>query len=108
MTDGTTWVRLAAAGKIGKGEMQAASHGKRKIAIFHLEDDTWCATDNVCSHAFALLTEGFLDGEEVECPLHAGKFNVRNGKGLCAPIDKDIASYAVRVEGADVLVALPG
>lgn len=107
MTDGANWVRLAAVKQIGKGDMFAASVGKRKIAIFHLEDDSWHATDNVCTHAFALLTEGFLDGEEVECPLHAGKFNVRNGKGLCAPIDGDLATYPVRIDGVDVMVAIP-
>lgn len=107
MSDGANWVRLAAVKQIGKGEMFGASVGKRRIAIYHLEDDSWHATDNICSHAFAMLTEGFLDGDEVECPLHAGKFNVRNGKGLCAPIDGDIASFKVRIDGADVLVDLP-
>jgi len=62
----------------------------------------------VCTHAFALLTEGFLDGEVIECPLHAGRFDVRTGKGLCAPIETDLATYQVRVDGADVLVAVPG
>ncbi len=108
MTDGANWVRLAGVKQVGKGEMFAASAGKRKIAIYHLEDDSWHATDNVCTHAFALLTEGFLEGDEIECPLHAGRFSVRSGKGLCAPIDADLNSYAVRIDGADVLVNIPG
>jgi len=108
MSEAGNWVRVAGIKQVGRGEMFAASVGKRKIALFHLEDGSWHATDNVCTHAFALLTEGFLDGEVIECPLHAGRFDVRTGKGLCAPIETDLATYQVRVDGADVLVAVPG
>lgn len=107
MSEAANWIRVAGVKQIGVGEMFAASIGKRKIGVFHLEDGSWHATDNVCTHAFALLTEGFLDGDEIECPLHAGKFSVRTGKGLCAPIDADLATYPVKIEGADVLVGVP-
>ena len=107
MSEAGNWIRVAGVKQVGRGEMFAASVGKRKIAVFHLDDDSWHATDNVCTHAFALLTEGFLEGDTIECPLHAGRFDVRSGKGLCAPIDADLASYPVRVDGTDVLVAVP-
>ena len=108
MSEAGNWTRVAGVKQIGPGEMFAASIGKRKIAVFHLEDGSWHATSNVCTHAYALLTEGFLDGTTVECPLHAGQFDVTTGKGLCAPIDEDLEVYAVRIDGADVLVNLPG
>lgn len=107
MSEAGNWTRVAGVKQVPAGEMLGVSIGKRKIAIYHLEDDSWAATDNVCSHAFALLTEGWLDGDSVECPLHSGRFDVRSGKGLCAPIDKDIATFPIRVEGADVFVSVP-
>ncbi len=67
----------------------------------------WFCTDNVCTHAFALLTEGWLEGHLIECPLHNGQFDVRTGKGMGAPITEDLRTYAVKIEGNDVLVALP-
>ena len=88
-------------------QMPVSSIGKRKIGVFHLEDGSWHAIDNVCSHAFALLTEGFLDGDEIECPLHAGSFDCRTGKGQGAPIEEDLKTYAVRIAGDDILIELP-
>ena len=108
MDDTAKWVRVASVKQVGLGDMLAAEAGGKKIALFHLEDDSWHAIENVCTHAYALLTEGWLDGDAIECPLHAGRFDVRTGKGLSAPIEEDVASFPVRIEGTDVLVALPG
>jgi nitrite reductase/ring-hydroxylating ferredoxin subunit len=107
MDDAAKWVRVASAKQVGKGEMFAADAGGRKVAVFHLDDDSWHAIENVCTHAYALLTDGWLEGDCVECPLHAGRFDVRTGKALTAPVDEDVATFPVRVDGTDVLVALP-
>jgi nitrite reductase/ring-hydroxylating ferredoxin subunit len=108
MDDSPKWLRVAQAGDVAQGEMRAVEAGGRKIALYHLDDDTWAATDNVCTHAFAMLTDGYLDGDVIECPLHAGRFSVRDGKGLCAPIEQDLAAYPVRLDGDAVLIGLPG
>ncbi len=107
MTEVATWVRVAAAKDIPPGEMLAIEAGGRKVAVFHLDDGSWHAIDNLCTHAYALLTDGWLEGAEIECPLHAGRFDVRTGKALCAPVDEDVATYAVRLDGAEVLLGLP-
>jgi len=70
-------------------------------------DGTWCASDNLCTHAAARLTDGWLEGCTIECPLHAGRFDLRTGAGQGAPIEDDLLVYPVRVEGDDVLVQLP-
>jgi nitrite reductase/ring-hydroxylating ferredoxin subunit len=44
----------------------------------------------------------------IECPLHAGQFDVRTGKALCAPVEKDVETFEVRLSGADLEVRLPG
>ena len=51
----------------------------RDIAIYTVGDAVY-ATDNLCTHGHARLCDGFLDGHEIECPLHQGKFDVRDGK----------------------------
>lgn len=43
-------------------------------------------THNICIHAYALLSDRWLDGDVIECPLHGGHFEAKTGKGLGAPI----------------------
>ena len=102
------WVRVAATGDVAEGAAMPGEINALSLAIYHLADGKFYCTDNICTHAFALLTDGWLDGNVIECPLHAGQFDVCTGKGLCAPIEEDIKTFAVKIDGDDVLVDLPG
>ncbi len=101
------WVRVAAVGEVAPGSVLAVEVGGRHLAVYCLEEGEVCVIDNVCTHAFALLSEGWLEDGVIECPLHAGQFDVRTGKGLCAPIEKDLEVFPARIDGADILVQLP-
>ena len=81
----------------------AMKSGDKQIAVYNVEGEIY-ATDNICTHAFALLTDGFLDGDIIECPLHGGCFNVKTGEGQGAPISEDIKTYPVRVNGDTIEV----
>jgi naphthalene 1,2-dioxygenase system ferredoxin subunit len=50
----------------------------------------------------------FLEGHEIECPLHQGRFDVRTGKAMCAPLTEDLRSYPVKIEGGRVFLAFEG
>ena len=108
MDDGAKWVRVAGTGDLGAGEMKPVAVAGLKLALYHLEDGSWHASDNLCTHAFAVLTEGWLDDCYIECPLHSGRFDLRTGAGQGAPIEDDLKIYPVRVEGSDVLVQVTG
>ena len=77
----------------------------KDLALYSVEGEIF-ATDNICTHGHARLCEGFLEGHEIECPLHQGKFDVRNGKPTCAPVTEAIRSYPVKIEGGRVWLAL--
>ena len=77
--------------------------GKTDIAIYRLEGELY-ASDDICTHAYASLAAGFQEGAEVECPLHEGRFNVKNGRALCAPITEDLKTYEVKVDNGAVFV----
>ena len=62
------------------------------------------ATDNLCTHGAARMSDGFLEGREIECPLHQGRFDVCTGKAMCAPLTQDLRVYPVRIENKRVLV----
>lgn len=107
MSEAANWVRVARAGDVPPGEMQAVEAGGKQIVLFHLDDGSWAATDNVCTHAFALLSDGWLEGGVIECPLHAARFDVCTGKVLGPPAEQDLGTYPVRVDGDAVLLGLP-
>src|ERR1700751_5545189 len=65
------------------------------------------ATGNICTHAEALLSDGMLDGCEIECPLHMGRFDIRTGEALTSPVEIDIPTYRVRVAGETLEICLP-
>ena len=102
-----TWVRVAATADIAEGTAMPVDANGLQLAVYHLADGTWHCTDNICTHAYALLTDGWLEGTTIECPLHAGQFDVCTGKGLGAPIEEDLKTFPVRIDGDDVLVGLP-
>ncbi|MDE2007024.1 MAG: non-heme iron oxygenase ferredoxin subunit [Rhodospirillales bacterium] len=101
-----TWVRVAAAADVAEGSAIGVRVGDREIALYHLPGGEFRATDNICSHEYAQLSDGWLENGEIECPLHAARFDIRSGKALCAPAEKDIAVFEVKREGADLLVKL--
>ncbi|SDV47290.1 non-heme iron oxygenase ferredoxin subunit [Chitinasiproducens palmae] len=76
-----------------------------KVGIFRV-DGEFFALDDICTHGAALLSDGFLEGHEVECPLHAGLVDVRTGCALTAPIVRDTRRHQVKVTDGQLLVRL--
>ncbi|HXZ01303.1 MAG TPA: non-heme iron oxygenase ferredoxin subunit [Stellaceae bacterium] len=107
MADGDHWVTVTRRAAVGVGEVMAVEAGGKPIALYNV-DGTIYASDNVCTHAYAHLSDGWLDGDVIECPLHAGRFEVKTGKGLGPPVPCDLKVYPVRVVGEDVQVQLSG
>jgi naphthalene 1,2-dioxygenase ferredoxin component len=77
----------------------------REIALYSVAGKIF-ATSNLCTHGNARLCDGFLEGEEIECPLHQGRFNVRSGQALCAPLTQDLRCYPVKIENGKVFLAI--
>jgi naphthalene 1,2-dioxygenase ferredoxin component len=101
------WVTVAARSALAEGEMMGVTVSGKEIALYNVADTIY-ATENICTHAFARLSDGLLMGEEIECPLHAGRFDVRTGKGLGPPVPCDLKTYRVRVIGDEIQVAIAG
>ena len=73
-----------------------------RIAIFHSDNDEWYALNDTCSHADASLADGWIEDEEVECPMHSARFNLATGKVLSLPATTDVQAHRVEVRGSDV------
>jgi len=106
MGEADNWIWVAAVSDVAKGTAIPVEIMGMSLAVYHLDDGSVWVTDNICTHAFALLTDGWFEGHLIECPLHAGQFDVRTGKGCGSPIEKDLKTFPVRIEGENVLVGL--
>lgn len=100
------WVRAAARDELRADDVVAAVVDGREVALYWVGDEV-LATDNLCTHGEARLSEGFLLDDCIECPLHQGQFSVRTGAPLCEPVTEPIRTYPVRVVGDAVEVGLP-
>lgn len=74
------------------------------VAVFRTEDGDLYALDDTCTHAVASLSEGFIEDDTVECPVHMAKFCLKTGKPTCPPATKPVATHPVVVEGDDIFV----
>lgn len=99
-----TWKHACPLDKLADGEPYGVKLGEQNVALYKVDDKVF-ATDNVCSHAFALLSDGFLEGHVVECPLHGAMFDVRTGK-CQSNTYTDIKAFAVDLRDGEVYVNL--
>lgn len=99
------WIDSCSLDDIPEDDVIGVQVQGRDIAFYRVEEDVY-ATDNICTHGHARLCDGFLEGHEIECPLHQGRFDIRNGKAMCEPLTEDIRTYPIKIEDGRVYVAL--
>lgn len=74
------------------------------VAVYNV-DGTYYVTDDICSHGEASLSEdGMLEGHQVECSWHFGRFDVRTGEACAMPCETALRTWPVRIENGRVLV----
>jgi naphthalene 1,2-dioxygenase system ferredoxin subunit len=103
--DELQWIDATAVDDVPEDDVIGVVVGDRDIALYNAGGEIY-ATDNICTHGHARLCEGFLEGHEIECPLHQGRFDIRTGAPMCAPVTEAIRSYPIRIEGGRVFLAL--
>ena len=97
------FVSVAKASDLSDGEIMLVEVGDERIALSRI-DGSFYAIAEVCPHAEGPLSEGMVDDEEVECPWHGSRFNLKTGEVTAPPAGEAVARYAVRLQGDDVLV----
>jgi len=100
------WQRVAAFADLADDAAFATRLGNRRIALYRLDGQIY-ALDDVCTHALALLSRGFVEDGAVECPLHGARFDIATGRCLTPPATVDLRTYEVRIEGDEIFVRAP-
>lgn len=91
------WHKVAQREEIPEDKAIEVRLGKRQIALYNYEGKIY-ATDNICTHAYACLHEGYFDDGTIECPLHQGVFDIITGEPLEGPVDEPLETFEVKVE----------
>lgn len=97
------FTRAAAVAELKESGVMAATVAGEEVALYWVDGAAF-ATRDLCTHAFARLSEGHLDGDCIECPIHQALFDVRTGEAVSEPATEPVRTYPCKIEGDDVLV----
>lgn len=108
--DAEGWISVCASGKLSCSDVVRFDHGKKTYALYR---DAAChlfATDGICTHGNAHLSEGLVKGNIIECPKHNGRFHLADGSPARAPVCRGLATYPARESSGllQINVARPG
>ena len=105
--DRTELVRVASKDELEPETTKQVQAGRLLLCLARTEDGVYCAVDDECSHEEYSLSEGEVWGDEIECPAHGSKFNLRTGAVRGLPATQPVRAYPTKVVGDDVMVELP-
>ena len=97
------FVPVARVGEIPDGGVKVVRIEDQAIAVFRIGDEYY-ALDDVCTHDGGPLAEGFIEGDEIECPRHGARFNIKTGAVLCLPATAPVNTYPLRIEDGEIQV----
>jgi 3-phenylpropionate/trans-cinnamate dioxygenase ferredoxin subunit/naphthalene 1,2-dioxygenase system ferredoxin subunit len=99
------WTDLIARAALEPGDVTPVEHGGRRLAIYDAPDGVHVTLAR-CTHGGADLCDGYFDGWIIECPLHQGAFDIRDGRALYAPATRPLKVFPARVRDGMVQAKL--
>jgi len=97
------FVKVAQVSDIAAGEVRVFEIEGEDIALCNIDGEIYAIAD-LCTHDDGPLGQGHLHGDQIECPRHGARFDVRSGKALTLPAVVPIPTFEVKIEGDEVLV----
>jgi len=97
------WVKVADAGDVAEGEINAYMVGNRTVAVANVDGDLQ-AFDDTCTHQGCSLSEGDLDGTIVECPCHGGRYDVMTGEVVGGPPPEPVDVFDLVEEDGELRI----
>jgi nitrite reductase/ring-hydroxylating ferredoxin subunit len=101
--DAVKWHEVARTDDVPEGEAFRVQVGEDPVAIYNL-NGTFYATHDTCTHAQANLSDGYVDADCVECPLHGGVFHIPTGRAMSGPVQKSVRIFPIKVEQGMLLI----
>lgn len=99
------WTDVCALDEIDDEDVRRFDHAGKTYALYRYQDRVY-ATDGLCSHERVHLADGLVMEHVIECPKHNGRFDIRDGRALGAPVCVNLKTYPARVHGGQVQIQL--
>ncbi|HUL63344.1 MAG TPA: non-heme iron oxygenase ferredoxin subunit [Burkholderiaceae bacterium] len=99
------WVAVGAFEDIDDEDVVRFDHGDRTFAVYRVGSSVY-ASDGLCTHEQAHLCDGFVLEHVIECPKHNGRFDIRDGRPLRAPVCIALKTYPAKVEGGQIFIEI--
>lgn len=100
-----SWVRVATVDEVPSGGLLAVQADQASVVLARVDDDIYALEDR-CSHQEYPLSDGLIEHDEVECPYHGARFDVRTGRAVQLPAITPVRSFEVEVRDGDVYIRL--
>jgi len=98
-----TRVELCKTDQVAEGASLRVETAGLILAVFHIEGGFY-VTDDTCTHGPGSLSEGYIDGDVVECNFHNGQFDIKTGEIVAPPCMIPIKTYKTTVENDTVFI----
>jgi nitrite reductase/ring-hydroxylating ferredoxin subunit len=96
-------IDLCAAAEVAPGSALRVEAGSLILAVYNLDGEFY-VTDDQCTHGPGSLSEGYIDGDVIECNFHNGQFNIKTGEVVAPPCMVPIKTYKTMVENGRVMI----
>ena len=100
---GARWHRVATLADLRDGEPFPVTVDDVALALYRIAGAIHAVSD-ICTHEYVRLSGGSFDGGAITCPLHGARFDVATGRCLARPAARDLATYAVRLDGEAIWI----
>ena len=100
------WIDVCAISDLGYEDVVRFDYKDATYAVYRLKDGSSYATDGICTHGNTHLADGFVRGNQIECPKHNGRFNVLNGAPERKPVCVALRTYPIREMNGRLLMNL--
>ena len=97
------FIRLCSVNDVPDSGAKAFTVNGQRIAVYR-SGGKFFAADDICSHEHEHLSEGWLEGDKIECPRHGAQFSLETGEALTLPATEPINVFELKIEGEDVLI----
>jgi nitrite reductase/ring-hydroxylating ferredoxin subunit len=96
-------IDLCSTADVAPGNAIKVEAGDLTLAVYNVEGEFF-VTDDACTHGPGSLSEGYIDGDVVECNFHNGQFNIKTGEVVAPPCMIPVKTYRVVLENGRVMI----
>jgi 3-phenylpropionate/trans-cinnamate dioxygenase ferredoxin component len=97
------WIEVSALDDVDDEDVMRFDHAGKTYAIYRYQNKVY-ASDGLCTHERVHLCDGLVQEHVIECPKHNGRFDIRDGRALGAPVCVNLKTYPVKIEDGQIFL----